>query len=300
MKKKIKKLMSPLSNLIRTASILFCELSSDIKFPDSPNFYRIKRVTNGMLSSELYREIYESAKAAKEGVFLDIGTGRGGSSISLALAIKNYKENSRLLCIDQFYQHRAKHPHRYTMESHPLNCIELNTQVYMSNLKLFGVEDVPELIVCKTTECGDRLPEHSSSSFIFIDVDGCIDRDFGVFYNLLMPGATLIIDDCSECINSHGRVYLEEYRQLRTKKEKQEFIDEKDDFFLKRILGKHYLTHLLVEYFLEKGFIEKEKIIGDTFFGKKRESIKHRVSFNEDDFDGIRDQILSRFIILAS
>jgi predicted O-methyltransferase YrrM len=186
----------------------------------TPNFLKIKRQTNGMMGAQIYREIYLQTLIAQDGKILDIGTGRGASTISIALGIKQSNKNAKIYCIDQFFQHTAKHPHKYTMEKNPDNCIKLNLEIFLNNLKQYGVYDIVTVLEGKTTHAAERLQKEKTFSLLFIDVDGCIDRDFNLFYNLLLPGAIIIIDDYANIVNSHGKKYLEEYCQLNAEKRK--------------------------------------------------------------------------------
>lgn len=279
------------------ASFWFKELTTDLK-QDSPNFYRIKRLTNGMLSADVYNAIYERAIQASEGNMLDIGTGRGAGTISIALAIKASKKHSRVYAIDQFYQHTAAHPHKYTMSTHPHDCIDLNLGSFMDNMKKYQVDDLVIAIAGKTTDAGDQIPNTRDYTLMSLDVDGYIDRDFRIFYNRLAPGARIIIDDCRDVIDRHGRANITTYRQLTTA-EKHKFLEEKPDFFMGRILGKQYLIYRLVEHFIANGLLETDTIVESTFFGIKPNSINGNVEFDETELESIRNEILDDFIRIA-
>jgi hypothetical protein len=81
---------------------------------------------------------------------------------------------------------------------------------------------------------------------LVVDADGCLDRDFRLFYDRLLPGAPIVIDD-----------YKPQYVGLIHSK-RGLLVDQK-----------HRITTLLVDLFVELGLLERQKIINDTYFGRK-------------------------------
>lgn len=99
-----------------------------------------------------------------------------------------------------------------------------------------------------------------------IDADGALDRDFSLFYNELLPEATVILDDYEDKINSHGERQLD-----MSEAQLQACIEERG---LRKLcdansLGKEYTTFRFVNYLLKAGLLEKQAVHGSTFFGRK-------------------------------
>lgn len=83
---------------------------------------------------------------------------------------------------------------------------------------------------------------------MILDADGRIDRDFGLFFDKLMPGAIVIIDDVSPGVRIKPLVKKFDVHQVK--------IDQK-----------HRISSLLLDVFCRYGLVEGE-LVGTTF-GKK-------------------------------
>lgn len=210
----------------------------------SPYFYRIKRKSCGMLPSAVYRRIHRLATKHPNSNMLDIGTGRGATSISLGTAIKRFSGRGLVYAVDQFYQQSASKPHRYTIATNPDDCVSLNLQEFRRNLERFGVEDVVKIVVGKTSDALRHISNNTTFSLLSLDVDGNLDRDLVLFYNLLKPGAEIIIDDYSKRIDRNGQRNIRHCIQFGISPET--FLSDKNAFERGRILGKHYLTWKLL------------------------------------------------------
>lgn len=255
--------------LLRTARRLTAELAHDLSERGAtPNFHRVARVTHGMLSARVYDALYRAALEAPPGDLLDVGTGRGASAVALGLAIRDGGRAGRVICIDQFYQHEAREPHRYTLASHGERAVALNVALFRENLARFGVADRVEVVPGRTTEAGDRVPD--GAGLLFLDVDGCIDRDLAVFWPRLRPGAALVIDDYEDAVDAHGRERLARYAGMSAEA-RRALLAGLDDFERGRLLGKQVLVTRLVDHFVAAGVLERGRVIETTFFGRKPE-----------------------------
>jgi colanic acid/amylovoran biosynthesis glycosyltransferase len=217
----------------------------------------IKRC-NGMLSFDVYLKIYQLAYKAKLGNMIELGAAHGAATICLARGIINSRRKSLLFTVekgDGDNGSMAKFGSKL-----------LNIKILKNNIKYFHCDKHIKLIPEKIKKASSQIIEHQPFSLILIDADGALDRDFIIFYNLLLPGADIIIDD------------YENIKHLSYDS-------------IKNPLGKKYSTYLFVNYFLEKGLIQKEMMINNTIFCKKPENINYSVIINEKDLEEIRLKI---------
>ncbi len=208
----------------------------------------IKKKANGMLSIDVYREMYNVAQEApQDSIILEIGTAHGAGTISLALGAL---DKNKVVSIDKITGgSRDK-----------FGTLEENKSIITNNFKFFGVEKIIDFYVGTSTEIAPKLTENLKLSVLVIDADGAIDRDFELFYNKLLPGSTIIIDDYSNYV--------------RIKKDKK----------ITRIDQKFKLTHMLVTFLEQAQLLEKKKVIDDTYFGIKPKNQNHNVDFSQYDF----------------
>lgn len=208
----------------------------------------IKKKANGMLSIDVYREMYHVAQEApQDTIILEIGTAHGAGTISLAHGALN---KNKVVSIDKITGgSRDK-----------FGTLEENKSIINNNFKFFGVEKIINFYVGTSTEIAPKLTEKLKLSVLVIDADGAIDRDFELFYNKLLPGSTVIIDDYSDYV--------------RIKKDKKNI----------RIDQKFKLTYMLVSFFEKANLLEKKKVIDNTYFGIKPKNQKENVDFSRYDF----------------
>tara|TARA_B100000787_G_C16150241_1_gene276211 strand:+ start:319 stop:1146 length:828 start_codon:yes stop_codon:yes gene_type:complete len=216
--------------------------------PQSFDALAVKRKANGMLSIDVYQEMYHLAQKVEQNTtILEIGTAHGAGSISLALGSQG---KNKVASIDKITGgSRDK-----------FGTLEENKVIIKNNFKYFGVEKVIDFYIGTSTEIASHLPEELTISMLVIDADGAIDRDFELFYNKLLPGSTIIIDDYSNYV--------------RIKKDKK----------ITRIDQKFRLTHMLVSFMEQANLLKKNKVIDSTYFGIKPQNQKDDVNFSQYDF----------------
>ena len=216
--------------------------------PQSFDALAVKRKANGMLSIDVYQEMYHLAQKVEQNTtILEIGTAHGAGSISLALGSQG---KNKVASIDKITGgSRDK-----------FGTLEENKVIIKNNFKYFGVEKVIDFYIGTSTEIASHLPEELTISMLVIDADGAIDRDFELFYNKLLPGSTVIIDDYSNYV--------------RIKKDKK----------ITRIDQKFRLTHMLVSFMEQASLLKKNKVIDSTYFGIKPKNQKDDVNFSQYDF----------------
>lgn len=221
---------------------------SDKKLPQLFDPLAVKKKANGMLSIDVYQEMYHLAKKVEQNTtILEIGTAHGAGSISLALGSLG---KNKVTSIDKITGgSRDK-----------FGTLEENKAIIKNNFKYFGVEKVIDFYIGTSTEIASHLPEELKISMLVIDADGAIDRDFELFYNKLLPGSTIIIDDYTNYV--------------RIKKDKKNtLIDQK-----------FRLTHMLVSFMEHANLLKKNKVIDSTYFGIKPQNQKGDINFSQYDF----------------
>ena len=216
--------------------------------PQSFDALAVKKKANGMLSIDVYQEMYHLAQKVEQNTtILEIGTAHGAGAISLALGSQG---KNKVASIDKITGgSRDK-----------FGTLEENKVIIKNNFKYFGVEKVIDFYIGTSTEIASHLPEELTISMLVIDADGAIDRDFELFYNKLLPGSTIIIDDYSNYV--------------RIKKDKK----------ITRIDQKFKLTHMLVSFMEQASLLKKNKVIDSTYFGIKPQNQKDDVNFSQYDF----------------
>jgi len=216
--------------------------------PQSFDAFAVKKKANGMLSIDVYQEMYHLAQKVEQNTtILEIGTAHGAGTISLALGSQG---KNRIASIDKITGgSRDK-----------FGTLEENKVIIKNNFKYFGVEKVIDFYIGTSTEIASHLPEKLRISMLVIDADGAIDRDFELFYNKLLPGSTIIIDDYSNYV--------------RIKKDKK----------ITHIDQKFRLTHMLVSFMEQASLLKKSKVIDSTYFGIKPQNQKDYINFSQYDF----------------
>lgn len=223
-----------------------------------PDFHALKRYTNGMLSAEAYAGIYAAAQKTKKGDVLDIGTAHGAAAITAALGLPQGK----VITIDKI---KGGSRDQY-------GDINANVSIILENFAKFGVAGKISFRLGDTQTISPLLPIDLKIGMLIIDADGAIDRDFKLFYDRVLPGAYIIIDDYQPNFvrvydRGGGRISIDQKRRL---------------------------TALLAHYFEEKGFVERADVIGETYFGRKpldNPSIK--TIHDEEIFDIYRQTIFA-------
>ena len=209
---------------------------------------QVKKKANGMLSIDVYEEMYNLAqKIDQNSTILEIGTAHGAGTISLALGSQC---KNKIISIDKISGgSRDK-----------FGALEENKAIIENNFKHFGVEKVIDFYVGTSSEVKLLLDENLKLSMLVIDADGAIDRDFEFFYNNLLPGSPIIIDDY--------------FNNVRIKKIKKTI----------RVDQKFRLTFMLITFMEQSNLLNKIKVIDDTYFGIKPINQIDDVDFSQYDF----------------
>lgn len=201
-----------------------------------PDFEAIRRRCNGMMRTGVYERIYDDACMAPDGsAFVEIGTGHGAATVCIAKAIQDTGRASTLYTFDKFEGGSRK----------AYGDAARNREIAHAAIADFNVQDVVISIPGDIAETAVAVPDDVDIALLMLDIDGRIDRDFATFFDRLVPGATIIIDDKADRVRS---------------RDKGSYI---------RVDQKHRLTHLLVESAIENGLIEHTGTVNQTWFGRK-------------------------------
>ena len=142
-----------------------------------------------MMRTREYQLLYLHARRARPGDLLEIGAGHGASSICLGLGLKDAGKPGRLFTVEKG---EGGSRSRYGSK-------EDNTRILLRNVAACGLADRVTLIDQRLGSAQASLGEVSwpsgGFSLLFIDADGELGRDFGLFYERLVPEAFIVIDD---------------------------------------------------------------------------------------------------------
>ena len=262
-------------------------------------FDAIRADTNGMMLSVEYFELYKLALNKKSNV-IDVGVGRGCTSIAFALGIQESRRVSMVHAVDQFSQH-SRGPHRYSLETHPQDSAALNLEEFQANVHRYGVSHLVRSWSGTTDAVSRQLPVDLQADLLSIDVDGMVDRDLRHFYNFVQPGGLIVLDDYADKIVSTGR---ENIARMRGQPEStiREWIAEGGSYRARRLLGKHLLTYRLANYFESVGAITLER----TIRPQRKVAVFRKPNnepFSSFDLSGIADieaDIVKRFLSLCA
>ena len=244
-------------------------------------FKEIRKVTNGYLPPDTYRQLYTEAINAHDGVFVDIGPAQGGSTISLALGLHDSGKIGPIYSIDCFCNSAA-------LQS--WHDQKLNVNVLRDNLNRFGVLNLVNILAGRVEDVQQEIPEDCRIGLLFIDADGALDRDFNYFFNRLVDHASIVIDDYVDIINRHAR---ERYLKWQTRDEMNRYVNGKGatNFFELCPLGKEYTTFRFINFFITEQLIVPIKLIRNTLFARKVESARFDPDRHISQLVNIRKEI---------
>lgn len=258
------------------------------------DFSDLRVATAGIMSAEVFQALYEASLGSKLDV-IDIGVGRGGTSISYAWGILDACRVGRVHAIDQFFQHKAPRPHQFTKATHPDDCVTLNIGQFNSNLAMNGVEHLVTLWPGTTDEISRSFSRDVRAGILSIDVDGHIDRDLLYFYDFVEEGGLIIIDDCADTINKHGRENINKMRG-RSDKVIRQWLSNESRWKAGRVLGKNLLTSLLTRYFESIGALAIERTVGASTVICRKTYGGHLSSLDLSGLESVHLELADRFV----
>ena len=223
-----------------------------------PDFEDIAVRCEGMLAPAIYRRLYETAFDAPDGYIVEIGTAGGAATASLALGLQHGGKSGRVVTVDRGRRRTGGgDPARYG-------------ESVQAKLRHYGVEDRVDLVIGEAADAVKAVPPSAAISVFLIDADGAIDRDLKAFFDRVIPGGDIIIDDCLDVVRVH-----------------------RTGLFDVTVDAKMRLTQLLLSYFKQKGLLSEGTQIKDTYFGKKVQDFAQAGITDEAIFEIYRQLIFS-------
>lgn len=205
-----------------------------------PDFDAIRRQCDGMMRREVYQRIYEAACDAPGDIFVEVGTAHAAATVCLALALKDTgRAGGKVYTFDHF-KPSGREAYKQSRS---------NLEIASQNLERFGVSDLVVISDGDVRKTHAIVPQDKLLGLLMLDADGMIDRDLRAFFDPLIIGAPIIIDDYAD------RARVKVLPNGRAK------IDQK-----------HRLTHLLARSAEKHGLLERVHIEYQTLFARKLEA----------------------------
>lgn len=196
------------------------------------DFSEVRRSCDGMMRPDVYEAVYNAAKGAPDGLFVEIGTAHGASAVCLAAAAKE-----RGLRVKTFDSFRAGGRLNY-------GDADENERIARRNIERYDLSDTVTVARCDAADVPGLIDE--PISLLMLDCDGRIDRDLTALFDRLAPGAVVIIDDCA----------------------KRSRVRDRGDGTC-RIDQKHLLTWALTQSLCDNGILVPSHVSYQTWFGVK-------------------------------
>ena len=214
---------------------------------------RVGHITNSMLENHVLKAIYEASAKISEGVYVEIGPAQGGSTVAIALGRRSAGRKEVIYTADVFTQSSAL----------KTDDVGVNVAVLRSNLAEFGVSDHLRVIVVPREDIATTVPADAEIGLFFVDADGALDRDFAQFYDRILPGGQIILDDCEHKLSDQYLHFDSARLQKYVRGKGAHDIAELNPF------GKHYTVYRLAQTLVQLGLMEDIKTVGNTAFFRK-------------------------------
>ena len=200
---------------------------------------QVKARCNGMLPASVYQRIYDVARAAPGKVFVEVGAAHGAGTVCLASAMRDSGRDGKIYSFERIVGGSRE----------KFGTFDENVEILKGNLRHFELENFVELVIGDVAETHAAVPASAEIGVLMLDVDGRIDRDIGLFYDRVIAGGDIIIDDVAEKVRLKplgGRHF--------------------------RIDQKYLISHLLVQELIKAGLVSDVSKEVDTVFAKKTEA----------------------------
>ncbi len=203
-------------------------------------FQALKKLTDGMLDSRVYRRLYNEVQQQPDLDIVEIGGATGTASIVMGWALKEGQRKSKVIVVEKCERGSRTSKGEY---AHNISILE-------ANWKRFGVDRqlclYPHKISLKNGHEVLDLISTPQIAGLVLDADGRIDRDFFLFWPRLREGGLIVVDD------------VEQGFQRRVRGDGSV-----------EVLGKRVLTWRLLNKFVDWGLFEPVWEYHGTVFGKK-------------------------------
>lgn len=152
------------------------------------DWHGLKQRCNGMLPVAAYKHIHDLARRAPRGAVVEVGAAHGAATVAAALGIRDEDVNAR---VSAFEKISGGSRDRF-------GSFEENKRIIEKDLNYFGVRQIVDLHLGNVQEAKEKMKEIDSISLLILYADGRIDRDFEYFFDELVSGADVMIDDVAD------------------------------------------------------------------------------------------------------
>ena len=202
-------------------------------------FYEIKVAAHGMMPARVYKRLYDTVLGLPDLDIVEIGAAGGAGSVVIAQALKDARRTARLVTVEKCEggsrSGRSKQANRDALEA---------------TFRRFQVGDrialFPEHLTMENGEEVKRLIGTGAISALVHDADGRLDRDFRIFFDMLVDGGAVVIDDFVD--RRRFKPVCDRYPFGGTKKLR---------------------TFRLANQLIDWGLIKREAVVGHTLFARK-------------------------------
>lgn len=157
-------------------------------------FKVVQRHVGGMLDWRVYRRIYEEIRRHPDLDAVEVGAARGAGSIAGALAYKDTAGSGRLVVVEKFEGGSRTADGTYSS----------NLETALATFDQFGVRDYirlyPHHLHPKNRDDVLALVKTPRICALIHDADGRIDRDFQIFWPLLIEDGFILVDDYEDVV----------------------------------------------------------------------------------------------------
>jgi len=214
-------------------------------------FARLKAYTNGMLGAETYKLIYDYAQSLGEWNMIEVGAAHGAATIALAQGAKDAGHENQVVT---FEPGEGGSREKYGGK-------EENISILENNIREYNVADcvsvIPERIEWKYSPPA-LVDELAPYSIHLHDANASIYCDFKLFYDHLLPGGIVMIDDCAA----------------------------------KPRHGKNFEAFGYVKYFERKGFLEPVQALPEeSFYIGMKPLHADEIEINKDEIHELQEQM---------
>jgi len=175
-----------MDNKIKRGLLLLRSYIDRIIYED---YEEIKSSCNGMLRSYTYKKIHDEILKLAEHDIVEIGAAHGAITVAVGRALKERESSSRIVVVEKFEGgSRSEFGNK-----------DKNKNKFLTNIKRYGLEQYvklfPEHLEFDNADEVKNMINGKKISALIHDADGRVDRDFFLFYPMLIDGGLVVIDD---------------------------------------------------------------------------------------------------------
>ncbi len=173
--------------------------------PDG-RFRYLQRGLGGMLEWRTYRRIYRELSKRPDLDAVEIGAARGAGSVAAAWSYRDLKRKGALIVVEKLDRGSRTGDGSYEQNRHSIEQVFEHFNV-ADHIRLF-----PHHLTLKNGPEAVSLIRTGRLSSLIHDADGRLERDFSLFWPLLIDDAFIMVDDYEEIVEkksgANGVFYL--------------------------------------------------------------------------------------------